>query len=271
MFTNGYHGSTLTFNGDKSSPVNLPHQYIIGKFNDIEQVRTLLHHSIGAIIVEPLQFAGGVNSATREFLQFLRDAASALGAVLIFDEVVTSRLAYHGMQGLHGIKPDMTTLGKYVGGGFSFGCFGGREDIMRMFDARAPEHVAHSGTYNNNVFTMTAGVAGAKLVTEAEINRVNSLGDKARLGINELAQKWGVLDLKAIGYGSIVGLQFSGSAAGVLKDVVYFELLKRGISIARRGFIMLNLIHTEAHIDELLNQFTDILSTLPGSEASNRV
>lgn len=262
MFSNGYHGRTLTFGNGISSPINLPHKYIIGKYNDIDQVRTLLHHTIGVILVEPVQSAGGVLSATREFLQFLRDAASALGAVLIFDEVVTSRLAYHGMQGLYSIKPDMTTLGKYVGGGFSFGCFGGREDIMRMFDPRTRNYLAHSGTYNNNIFTMTAGVAGMTLVTEPEIERLNGLGDRIREGINKLAQAQGLQDLKAIGYGSAIGLQFRGSTADLLKDLVYFELLKRGIMIARRGFLMLNLIHTDAHVDQLLHAFSETIRTV---------
>lgn len=210
------------FGGEEISPVNLPYQYIIGKYNDIDKVRTLLHHSIGAIIVEPLQSAGGVIPATQEFLQFLRDAASVLGAVLIFDEVVTSRLSYNGMQGLYNIKPDLATLGKYVGGGFSFGCFGGRKDIMRMFDPRIPGSLSHSGTYNNNIFTMTAGIAGAKLVTASEIERLNALGDKARSGFNELVEKKGLQHIQAVGFGSAIGLRFPKETASVLKDVIYF-------------------------------------------------
>ena len=232
---------------------------MIGTFNDIEATRTLLHRDIGAILVEPLQSSGGVIPAKPEFLQFLRDAATDLGAVLIFDEVVTSRLHYHGIQGLFGIKPDMTTLGKYMGGGFSFGCFGGSQEIMAPFDPSKPNCLVHSGTYNNNIFTMTAGIAGHKLVRPEEIARINSLGDELRSGINKLVEAKG-LGMWATGYGSAIGLHFSSSLE-LLRDIVYFGLLKRNILIARRGFIMLNLTHTSESVIEFLRAFSEVLES----------
>ncbi|EAT78960.1 hypothetical protein HBI56_164500 [Parastagonospora nodorum] len=255
VFRNGYHGSTLSF-GDSSGPnLNLPHDIIIAPYNDIATTQPLITTDIGAIIVEPLQSAGGCIPGTCEFLHFLRDAATASGAILIFDEIVTSRLDYHGMQGYWDITPDMTTLGKYIGGGFSFGCFGGRRDIMAQFDPRHAGHLSHSGTYNNNVFTMLAGIAGAKLITPEEIARINTLGDRTRKGIQDIVDAKGVAGFKAVGFGSAVGMQIQGSAAGVMRDVIYFHLLRQGIVIARRGFLMFNLMHTDEHVDEFLSCF----------------
>ena len=89
-----------------------------------------------------------------------------VGALLILDEVMTSRLAPGGLQTALGIKPDLTTLGKYLGGGLSFGAFGGRADVMAMFDPREKNHVRHAGTFNNNALTMAAGYAGLAQVSQ---------------------------------------------------------------------------------------------------------
>ncbi|PSN63265.1 PLP-dependent transferase [Corynespora cassiicola Philippines] len=262
VFANGYHGSTLVFPKGRGTPLNLPHQFIISPYNDIEATKALLHPGIGTILVEPLQSAGGIIPASKEFLQFLREAASSLDAVLIFDEVVTSRFDYHGMQGYHNVIPDMTVLGKYVGGGFSFGCFGGKREIMKQFDPNAPNHLAHSGTYNNNVFTMTAGIAGMKLVTPKEIARINALGDRTRAKFSECIRKRG-LEVEVVGFGSAVGLSFFGSSGDILRDIFYYELMKRGILMARRGFFMFNLMHTDVHVDQLLQVFSEIVNLVP--------
>ena len=263
VFERGYHGSTLSFPPGKSPPTNLPYQFLKGKLNDIENTRQLLHHGIGAILVEPLQCAGGVITATREFLHFLRSAATTLGAVLIFDEVVTSRLHYHGLQHHFGVKPDMTTLGKYLGGGFSFGCFGGKRDIMRQFDPTSPNFLAHSGTFNNNVFTMTAGIAGLKLLTASEIERVNVLGNRMRTNVNSLAKEKNFgHHFEVVGFGSVNGLRFTSEIGETLREVFYFELLQRGIVVGRRGFIVLNLCHTDAHVDALVQAVAEILELL---------
>lgn len=253
VFTRGYHGSTLTFPIGQSPKTNLPHEFVIAEYNDVEATRRVLHDDIGAIIVEPLQSAGGVIPATQEFLRFLRNTATSMKAVLIFDEVVTSRLDYHGLQGYHEITPDVTTLGKWIGGGFSFGCFGGRRDIMEQFDPSKPGFLAHSGTFNNNVFTMTAGIAGLQVVTVDEIARMNAMGERLRDGINKLVRLAGLeSQFGAQGFGSIVGIKFLGADSETLRDMFYFEMLKKQIVVGRRGFIALNLVHKDAHIDNFL-------------------
>ncbi|CAI7660075.1 unnamed protein product [Penicillium manginii] len=235
VFDNGYHGGTMSFS-TRENPINLPHQFVFGKYNDTtEATRALVTDEIGAILVEPMQAAGGMIPARRDFLVTLRQAADEVGAILIFDEVVTSRMHYHGMQGALDIIPDMTTVGKYLGGGFPFGAFGGSAKLMSRFDSGDKSiALTHSGTFNNNIFTMTAAVAAAKLITEAQLNRLNAMGDRLREEANEILKK---ADFKM--------MSFTG-------EYFYFGLINRGISIGRRGFVSLNLAHTEHSIDRLI-------------------
>ena len=94
------------------------------------------------------------------FLSALREMTRRTGALLVFDEVMTSRTGAGGLQGRLGIRPDLTTLGKYIGGGSSFGAFGGRADVLDLFDPARPGALPHAGTFNNNVASMAAGQAG---------------------------------------------------------------------------------------------------------------
>ncbi len=111
----------------------------------------------------------------------LREETKARGITLIFDEVMTSRLSPGGLQAKLGVIPDMTTLGKYIGGGMSFGAFGGRRDIMELFDPTKPNSLPHAGTFNNNVLTMAAGVAGyGEVYTPAAADVLNARGEKMR-------------------------------------------------------------------------------------------
>ncbi len=157
-----YHGGTLYFiNG--ASPVNAPFDVVLGRYNDIEQTRKLIEENsneLAAILVEPMLGSGGCIPGDVKFLQMLRGESAARGIILIFDEVMTSRLGRNGLAPELNIKPDLTTLGKYIGGGMSFGCFGGRADIMDQFDPTREKFLPHAGTFNNNTLTMAAGLAG---------------------------------------------------------------------------------------------------------------
>ncbi|KAK6382393.1 hypothetical protein LTS17_004280 [Exophiala oligosperma] len=264
VFRNGYHGSTLDFHED-NSPLNLPHDYILANYNDIQSVNAQISSesrsdSLAAILVEPMQAAGGMIPATKEFLAFLRRTADDTGAVLIFDEVVTSRLHFGGMQEYHGVYPDMTTLGKWIGGGFSFGAFGGREDIMTKLDPRtSPKEggISHPGTFNNNVFSMAAGAAACTTLTAQKIQDVNVLGEDLRSRLRALLLLQGPranrMILQVTGFGSLTGLHFSGPQAGTLRDVFFFHMLKRGIYVGKRGFLNLTIMHDQRHVDQVVD------------------
>ena len=191
VFQGGYHGATLSFRippvGVTQTSVNLPHEWVIGTYNDIEKTQAVLSaipaDSLAAIIVEPMLGNAGAIPGSLPFLQFLRSYASSHDALLIFDEVMTSRLSYRGLGHKLGIRPDMMTLGKWVGGGMSFGAFGGRADIMALFDPTKQGSLAHAGTFNNNVVSMAAGCAGCKVLDEETTNCLNELGETLKVKV----------------------------------------------------------------------------------------
>ena len=134
--------------------------------------------------------SGGCIAAEPAFLAMLREETQRVGALLILDEVMTSRLAPGGLQSVRGIRPDLTTFGKYIGGGMSFGAFGGRGDIMDLFDPRRPDALPHAGTFNNNVLTMNAGLAGlTEIYTPEAARALNARGDALRERLNALCRR----------------------------------------------------------------------------------
>src|SRR5215218_6171511 len=170
VFEGGYHGGVLTFAGG-GSPVNVPHGWVLAPYNDAAGAVALAEQhadDLACVLVEPMLGSGGCIPAEPVFLQALRDAADRAGAVLVLDEVMTSRMSAGGQQARLGITPDMTTLGKYIGGGMSFGAFGGRRALIELYDPRRADALPHAGTFNNNVLTMHAGVAGLEEVFTAE-------------------------------------------------------------------------------------------------------
>lgn len=254
----GYHGGMMTFAGG-GSPVNAPFPVTLAPYNDVEATRALIREhkdELAAIIVEPMIGAGGCIPASREFLQMLRDEATAHGIVLTFDEVMTSRHSAGGLQKLHGITPDLTTLGKYIAGGMSFGAFGGRKDIMGMYDPANPKALPHGGTFNNNVLSMSAGVvAMGEIFTEEASEAHRARGEALRDALNAVCRKHGVA-MQFTGIGSMTQPHFrsepilrpytqSPAEEGV-RELFFLDLMAAGIYIARRGMTALSLPVGEA-------------------------
>lgn len=264
VFENGYHGGTLLFG--PPNPLNVPHDWVKGVFNDIEATRARITPDIGVILVEPMQGVAGMVPGTHAFLSFLRAEATRIGAILIFDEVITSRLFYGGFQEHLGIVPDMTTIGKHFGGGFSFGAFGGRRDIMAQFDPSVAGAAAlqHSGTWNNNIFSMTAGAAAADLLSRAELERTAELGKRLREGVAEAfdARHRGLVGVNGIS--NVAGFKFAGEDGDRVRHLFYFYLLDRGIYISSRGFVSLNITHQVEHVDCFLDAVRDFCETILG-------
>jgi glutamate-1-semialdehyde 2,1-aminomutase len=259
-FKGGYHGGVLTF-GSGNSAVNVPHDFVVATYNDLAGVDALFaaHGSeIAAVIVEPMQVASGCIVGEADFLKGLRDLTQRHSALLIFDEVVTSRLSGGGRQTLLGIQPDLTTFGKYIGGGMSFGAFGGRSDVMAQFDPRKPNATPHAGTFNNNVLSMSAGFAGlSQLYTPAAALALSEKGERLRARLNRLCREQGVA-IQFTGIGSLMNLHAGQQsiasvddfidAENPVKDLFFFDMLERGFYVARRGFIVLTLAHGESDI-----------------------
>src|SRR5262245_36012843 len=210
VFHGAYHGGVFYF-GQHKTEINAPFPWIYATYNDIEGTLALIEkhaRELAAVAIEPMMGGGGAIPATREFLQALREACTKHGIVLIFDEVMTSRLSPGGLQMLTGVTPDMTSFGKYLGGGASFGAFGGRADLMARYDPGRADAVSHAGTFNNNVISMAAGVAGlTQLYTPAAAERLTRDGDGLRERLNTLAAKRG-LPIQALGIGSMLNIHF---------------------------------------------------------------
>ena len=273
VFSGAYHGGILLF-AHGNSPLNPPFEWIVGEYNNAaEGARLVEEHAqrLAAVIVEPLQGAAGVIPADRTFLRALREATAAQGVLLVFDEVMTARLSRGGMQQLVGIEPDLTTLAKFVGGGLPFGALGGRADLMRRFDPSRPDALQHGGTFNNDVLTMAAGAAGlTQVLTDAEITRLNDLGDRLRQRLNAFSAER-ELRFCATGYGSLVGLHFTPGPvrnegdvpeATELRGLLHLHMLERGFSYGRRGFVALSLPLDEKDIDGFAATVEEFLLTM---------
>jgi glutamate-1-semialdehyde 2,1-aminomutase len=263
VFSGGYHGGVFYFRG-KGSRVNAPYEFLVAEYNDIPGTRALVAphaENLAAILVEPMLGGSGCIPGSPEFLSDLRALASETGAVLIFDEVMTSRLAPGGLQEMHGILPDMTTLGKYVGGGMSFGAFGGKAALMEWFDPRRKDGFQHAGTFNNNVLTMNAGYVGlTEIYTPERARALNQFGEGLRERLNATVRRRG-LAMQFTGLGSMIGVHMTLSPirnaadaarghAGLL-DLFYFDLVARGIWIAKRGMMALSIALDETDADKL--------------------
>ncbi|MGE0700489.1 MAG: aspartate aminotransferase family protein, partial [Hyphomicrobiaceae bacterium] len=258
VFTGGYHGGVLYFRKG-GSPVNAPFPFLLARYNDIDSVRALAKANaadLACIVAEPMFGSTGCVPATDAFLHGLRQVADETGALLILDEVMTSRLAPGGLQSVVGVRPDLTTLGKYVGGGMSFGAFGGRADVMSLFDPGRPDALPHAGTFNNNTLTMSAGLAAlTEVATPEAVTQLNARGDRLRDKLNGIARAAGAR-MQFTGRGSMIAVHFADGPIRDeadadrgnqdLKELLFFDLLDRGVYMARRGMIVLSLVQDEA-------------------------
>lgn len=249
-FSGGYHGSLLAFPVTGPSPMAAPFPIVRVDYNDTEAALSEIARNAGtlaAVIVEPMLGSGGCLPADPKFLAALRQATQEVGALLIFDEVMTSRMSSGGMQQRLGIIPDLTTIGKYIGGGMSFGAFGGRAHIMDMFVSSLP----HSGTFNNNVLTMAAGRrALGEVFTAERAEELFQFGEEMRAALNAVLSQAGT-SMHFEGLGSLATVHFRPGPAirptvpsakeTALRDLFFFDMLEAGIYLAKRGMIALSL------------------------------
>jgi len=273
VFDGCYHGSVISFGGYGSS-MNVPFPLVKAPYNDSERTLALIEENasdLAAVIVEPMTGSGGCIPCTPEFLKMLREATTRHGIVLIFDEVMTSRLSPGGLQKVYGITPDLMTLGKYVGGGLSFGAFGGRRDLMERFDPRRPDAFGHAGTFNNNVLTMAAGAAGLREVfTPEAAERLNASGDRLRERLNSLLERKGVAG-RVTGRGSMMMLHLTAAPLNGPRDtnavrpdaraLFHLGMIERGFYVARRNMMVLSLPMGEKEFDGLVGAFENFLET----------
>jgi len=259
-FRESYHGGVIKFPGGRCE-LNVPYDFVLADFNDIEGTAALIRglgDELAAVIVEPILGAGGNIPANREFLNTLRSCTQEVGALLIFDEIKTARLGAAGVQGMLDIKPDLTTIGKFIAGGLPTGAFGGRADLMARYDPRHGHGWNHAGTFNNNVCSMAAGcVAMGDVFTPERAAEFLEWSEAFRLSLNELFAEKSV-PMYANGMGSIIAIHFSKVAtkkptditAGCqsLRPLLHMEMLLEGVLICKRGDFFLSLPMDETHL-----------------------
>ena len=255
--------ATLGLPDSPGVPRGATQDTLVARYNDLESVRALFEQypeEIAAVIVEPVGGNMGVVPPAPGFLEGLREITAAHGALLIFDEVMTGWRVYPGgAQALYGVTPDLTTLGKVIGGGLPVGAYGGKREIMEMVAPVGPMYQA--GTLSGNPLAMTAGIVTLKVLQREGVwERLEALTERLTAGIGEAAREAGV-PIQQTRVGTMFATFFTETpvrdwdtvkTSDVARFARFFRaMLERGVYLApsqyEAGFM--SLAHDEAVID----------------------
>jgi glutamate-1-semialdehyde 2,1-aminomutase len=189
----------------------------------------------------------------------------------MFDEVMSFRLGYGGMQGHYDVYPDITSFAKIMSGGFPGGAFGGTDEVMSIFDPFSKQPLWQSGTFNGNAITMVAGAAALDYFGEDEVDRINTLGAQLRSRVGMLLEMYG-FDATITGYGSFGAIHFTDGpvrnyrdaarANQQLKKALHLALLQEGLFVAPRLMFCISTPMSEATLDEIDVRFERALKRL---------
>jgi glutamate-1-semialdehyde 2,1-aminomutase len=270
-FDHSYHGTHDTvLAGTPGIPDEVSRLVVELPWGDAEGVQRALdgrERDLAAIIIEPVQGAGGVRVPDPAFLRFLRGLATRIGALLVFDEIIAFRVAPGGAQGRFGVRPDLTTLGKIIGGGYPLAAFGGRAEVMDQFDARRPGALGHGGTFNGNPVAAAAGLATLRALTAERYAWIEALGDRLRASLGAAFQAREV-DARVDGIASLFQVvPGPGLDAGDLAPAgaLFLGLLVDGFHLAPRGMGAIATPTAETDIDELASAIVDRLAAMRSS------
>jgi glutamate-1-semialdehyde 2,1-aminomutase len=234
----GYHGLSADAT---AGVVALP-------FNEIDAAATILEaegEQLAAVVVEPVLGSAGMIPVERNYLEMIRETTRRLGIILIFDEVVSFRVAAGGAQEYFGVFPDLTCLGKLIGGGFPLGAFGGRADIMALFDPSTGRPlVPHPGSHNANPIGMVAGAVTLELLTPQAIDLLNKRGAMVRQDLAATFADAGIA-AQITGLGSLFAMHLTGRPVRSYRDTlgsdtdlrhqIFLGLFNEGVQIDPRG------------------------------------
>ncbi len=297
-FEGGYHGgidemliSLLPFSDEAGTPERpLPQPYSRGlypgveknvlvlPFNNIEATEELLRkhsHELAGVIVEPMQGYAGSIPADKEFLKRLRKITREEGILLIFDEIITGfRLGLGGGEEFYGVRPDLKTLGKIIGGGSPIGAYGGTKEMMDVVtptkDLKTDVNRAfQSGTFNASPLSIVGGIATIQTLERKQNEiypKLDRFGEKVRRGIKDVLNDEG-FDAQTTGLGSIVSIHFTEREIKNVRDVMaargdlvmdlYLALMTRGIFNLPPVHMNISAVHTEEEIDALVEMVQD--------------
>jgi glutamate-1-semialdehyde 2,1-aminomutase len=251
----------------KGAPKSVLDEVVVLPFNRTDLAVARIEKEAGnlaAVLIDPMPNRAGLIPARADFLRAMREVTARHGICLIFDEVISFRLGYHGAQGLFDIRPDLTSLGKIIGGGFPVGAVGGRAEVMAVFDPRGGKpRVPHGGTFNANPVTMAAGLAAMRLMDAKAFDRLEEMARTLRSGVEACFERAGVPGA-VTGMGSLFRLHpaprhFVDYRSAVASkdesarfDRLYRRLIDHGILLAPTGLGCLSTAVGESEVEYFL-------------------
>jgi glutamate-1-semialdehyde 2,1-aminomutase len=273
----------------EDTPANLFDNVVVAPFNRVEATRALIRRhaaELAAVIIDPFPSRMQFVRAGEEYLRMLREETRAAGALLIFDEVFCFRLDYRGAQGRFGVTPDLTTLGKIIGGGLPIGAVGGRAEVMAVFSARgagALPRVFHGGTFTANPMSMAAGLRSMQLLTPAAFADLQAKGDRLRSGLRDAAAASG-LPVQVMGDASLTGIALSARPFDGYRDMItacggnhrermfalHRHLLNEGVLISPQGALAGSTPMTDSDIDFTVEAAGRAFAALARDDAPDR-
>jgi glutamate-1-semialdehyde 2,1-aminomutase len=268
--------ATLGLPDSPGVPKTTTSNTLTAPYNDLEAVKALFAENpeeIAGVILEPVVGNAGFIMPDAGFLEGLREITQEYGALLVFDEVMTGfRIAYGGAQEKFGIKPDLTTLGKVIGGGLPVGAYGGRKDIMSMVAPAGPMYQA--GTLSGNPLAMTAGIKTLELLQKPGVyDKLEKITKKLTHGLLKAAQETGH-EVNGGSISAMFGMFFTGEPVHNYEDAKKSDtakfgrfhrgMLEKGIYLAPSQFEagFTSLAHTDEDIDRTIEAAREVLSSL---------
>ncbi len=284
----GYHGAhdyaliksgsgTMTFGVPSSSgiPEEVSKTVLVGQYNDPESIEKIFRehgNEIAAVITEPVLGNIGVINPENDFLKFLREITEKYSSLLIFDEVITGfRFGYKGYQDIINVKPDITTLGKIIGGGAPVGLFGGRDDIMENI---APVGTVYeAGTFSGNPLTMSAGTATMEILKKKDYSQINNYTAKLEKELLSIIKEY-KLDAQVNRCNSMFQIFFNNSPVKNYSDakksdaVKFFKMFKllldKNIYLPPSQYEteFVSFEHSNEDLDKTVDAFSQVLKCL---------
>lgn len=267
--------ATLGLPDSPGVPEGIAQNTITVPYNDLESLQVAFDQfgeDIACVIVEPVAGNMGVVPPQKGFLEGIRKMTEQHGSLLIFDEVMTGfRVDYECAQGYFGVTPDLTCLGKVIGGGLPVGAYGGKREIMQQIAPSGP--IYQAGTLSGNPLAMAAGYATLSQLTKESYDYFKKLGDQLASGISEAAEHYGI-DHTINRAGSMIGFFFTNQdvinyETAKLSNLDHFNscfrtMLHEGVSLPPSQFegLFLSTAHTEEDINKTVNAFRKAFSLL---------
>ena len=269
----GPDGDPLSTAYSAGTPQAVMDSVVVLPYNDIQATERLLtahRGELAAVLIDPMPRSLGLNPADRTFLRRLREMTHAFGIVLIFDEVISLRAARGGMQSVLSVTPDLTAMGKIIGGGFPIGGLGGSAEVMAVFDPSTGPRAPHGGTFNANPVSMVAGLVAMRKLTPDEFERLAHLTGQLRAGLEEVMAEAGI-EGQTAGHGSLFhvhlhrrplttyGNAFPTAEETARLDMIHRSLLAHGIFVTSTLFGALSTPMGVAEVEAFVDGFATAL------------